>query len=403
MARGSARNTEIIVLLGLLAAIGPLSIDTYLPSIPAIANEFGVPSALVEQSVSAYFLGLAAGQIVCGPFSDRFGRRPILFGGLGLYLLATLACVLAPTAEVLIAARIVQGLGASATPAAGRAVIRDIWSGNQAAQAMSFVMMVMAFAPLIAPLMGGQIFAYLGWRAIFWLMLGFGALLVALVLLRLPETNGPERRAGVRIAAYFRAYGHVLSNSRAWAYLLTGGLSYATMFAYITGSPSVYITIFGVNPQYFGFFFALNVIGLTLGNWLNSRHVTRLGYRRLLGIGTAVSLLGVLALLVCSLTATGGLTAVVITLFMAVAPVSMTGANAIAGLLNLFPRNAGAASALFGVSQFGFGAIAGILAGAFYSGTPVAMALAMIIMAGGAFLAWLWLQLLRTAAPIVDA
>jgi DHA1 family bicyclomycin/chloramphenicol resistance-like MFS transporter len=376
----------------LLAAIGPLSIDTYLPSMPAIAREFGAASSLVQDSVSAYFFGLAAGQIVCGPVSDRFGRRPVLFAGLGLYILATLACVLAPGVGVLIAGRAVQGLGASATPAAGRAVIRDVWSGDRAARAMSFVMMVMAFAPLIAPILGGQIFTYLGWRAIFWLMLGFGALLVALVLIRLPETNGAERRAGVSIAAFFRAYGYVLTSSPAWGYLLTGGLTFAVMFAYITGSPFVYIHIFGVDPQYFGFFFALNVIGLTLGNWLNSRYVTRLGYRRLLGFGVGLSAIGALALLICVLTESGGLIAVVITLFVAVAPVALVGANAIAGLLNLYPRNAGAASALFGVSQFGLGAISGTLVGVFYSGTAIAIALAMTIMAGGAVLAWLWLH-----------
>lgn len=397
------RSIELIVLLGLLAAIGPLSIDTYLPSLPAIANEFGAASSLVQQSVSAYFFGLAAGQIICGPLSDRFGRKPVLLAGLVLYILATLAGVLSPSIGALIIARAVQGLGASSTAAAGRAIIRDIWEGNRAARAMSFVMMVMSFAPLVAPLIGGQIFAHLGWRAVFWLMLGFGALLVALVLFRLPETNGPERRAGVRLAAFFRAYAHVLASGRAWGYLLTGGLSFATMFAYITASPSVYIEFFGINPQYFGFFFAINVIGLTLGNWLNSRYVTRLGYRRLLGIGAAVSALGALALLGCAMTETGGIIAVVVTLFIAIGPVSMVGANAISGLLNLYPKNAGAASALFGVAQFGLGAFAGVLAGLFYTGNAAAMGLVVAIMAAAALLAWFGLHVVDARPATRDA
>lgn len=385
-------NGELIIMLGLLAAIGPLSIDTYLPGMPAIAADFGTASSLVQQSVSAYFLGLAAGQIIAGPFSDRFGRRPILFIGLALYLAATLACVLAPSIGILIIGRALQGLGASATPAAGRAIIRDTWSGDQAARAMSFVMMVMAFAPLVAPIIGGQIFTYLGWRAIFWLMAGFGVLLVLLVHFRLPETNGPDRRSGVNIAGYFRAYGHLLSSSDTWGYLLAGGLSSATMFAYITGSAFVYIEVFAVDPQYFGFFFALNVIALTLGNWINSRQVARFGYRRLLGAGTITSALGALTLLLCAITNTGGLVAIVVTLFFAVGPVGMVGANAIAGLLNRYPDNAGAASAIFGVAQFGLGAVAGMLVGLFFNGTPVAMAMAMTVTAGGAFLAWLWLS-----------
>lgn len=393
------RNIELIVLLGLLAAIGPLSIDSYLPSLPAIAAEFGTTAALAQQSVSAYFFGLAAGQIVCGPLSDRFGRRPILLAGLGVYLLATLVGAVAPGIGILIASRAVQGIGASATPAAGRAVIRDVWSGNQAARAMSFVMMVMAFAPLIAPLIGGQIYAWLGWRAIFWLMLAFGALLVFLVVYRLQETNGPERREGVRVGAFFRAYGRVLGSSRAWGYLLAGGLSFGALFAYITGSPFVYIQVFGISPQSFGFFFAINVIGLTFANWFNSRYVMRFGFRRLLGAGLGVSVLGTLALLACAITGFGGLAGIVVTLFIAVAPVSMVGANAITGLLNQFPRSAGAASALFGVAQFGFGAVGGVIVGALHSGTPVAMALAMAMMSGGAFLAWLWLRVTRQMAP----
>lgn len=383
-------------MLGLLTAIGPLSIDTYLPSLPAIAIELRASASLVEQSVSAYFFGLAVGLIASGPLSDRFGRRPPLFVGLGIYLLATLACVFASSIDILVGARAVQGLGASATVITGRAVIRDVWSGNQAARAMSFVMIVTAFTPMIAPLIGGQIFAYLGWRAIFWLMFGFGALLIVLVLLRLPETNDSERRGDVPIFAFFRAYGHVLRSWRAWSYLLCGGLIYAALFAYITGSPFVYIELFGVDPEYFGLFFALNSLGVILGNGLNSRLVTRVGYVRPLGGGAAISLIGALALLVCAVTATGGFIAVVSTLFIAVAPVGMVGANAIAGLFDLYPRNAGAASALFGVSQFGLGALAGVLVGTFSSGTPVAMALAMTIMAGGAVIAWLPLSCSRS-------
>jgi len=384
-------DAELIILLALLAAIGPLSIDTYLPAMPAIAVELQVPSAVIEQSLSAYFVGLAAGQVVCGPLSDRFGRRPILLGGLALYLLATVLCVLAPTAHLLIVGRALQGLGASAMPAASRAVVRDMWSGNRAARAMSFVMMAMAFAPIIAPLLGGQIFVYLGWRAIFWLMFAFGLLLVALVLLRLPETHGPERRGDVRLLDHFIAYRLVLSSARGWAYLLAGGLSYAIMFGYIIGSPYVYIEFFGVRPDVFGLYFGLNVVGLTLGNWFNSRFVTRWGYLRMLGAGIAVSTAGTLALLLFARSETGGLAAVVCSLFVAVAPVSMSGANAIAGLLDRYPDNAGAASALFGVSQFGFGAVAGALTGVFHTGNAAAMAWSMLVMAGGASLAWLGL------------
>ncbi len=391
--RTKVSDAELIVLLGLLSAIGPLSIDTYLPSLPAMASEFAVAVAGVERSVSSYLLGLAAGQVLAGPLSDRYGRRPVLLVGLGLALLASLACAYATDADTLVLARAMQGLGTAAMPAAGRAMIRDVWSGDQAARAMSFVLLVMAFAPLVAPLLGGQLYVYFGWRSIFWLLSACSVLLMALVLFRLPETNSRERREGVQLFTYFTAYGQVLASGRAWAYLLCGGLSYAIMFAYITGSPAVYIGLFGVDPQHFGFFFALNVIALMLGNWLNTRYVARWGYRRLLGIGTVVSVLGVLALLFCALTGTGGLAAIVITLFISLMPVGATGANAAVGLLNQYPHNAGGASAMFGVAQFGFGALAGFLVGVFHAGSAVAMALSMLLMAGGAFIAGsgLWL------------
>lgn len=386
------RGFGLIALIGLLTAVGPLSIDMYLPSLPAIAGDLGASSAAVQQSVSAFFLGLAAGQIVYGPLSDRFGRRPALFLGFSLYLIASLACATAGGIHILVIARAVQGLGAAASPAAGRAVIRDRWKGDAAARAMSFVIMVMGVAPLIAPMVGGQVLEYFGWRAIFWLLTAFAAVALALVAFRLPETNGPERRGGVRMAAVYRAYGSLLADARVRAYLVCGGLIYASMFAYITSAPFVYIRIFGVDPQYFGFYFGLNVVGMLIGNYLNGRLVTRLGYRRMLGVGAAVALAATLALLGFALTGFGGLPAIVATLFFAVGTVGIVGANTVAGLLDLYPRNAGAASALFGVFQYGLGALAGAVVGALYAGTPAAMGIVMAAAAAGAFAAYKRLQ-----------
>ncbi len=395
-----ARSRQLIALLALMAAVGPLSIDTYLPSLPAIAKGFGVAASAVQLSVSAYFIGLAAGQVFAGPLSDRFGRRPVLFVGFALFLVASAACAIAPDVELLVVARAVQGLGAAASAAVGRAVVRDVWSGDRAARAMSFVMMIMSLAPLVAPIMGGYIFAHFGWRAIFWMLVGFAALILVLVAARVPETNGPERRAGVHLATYFRAYGHVLANGRAWAYLICGGFSTAVMFAYLTGAPFVYIEFFGVEPRHFGYFFALNVIGLAGGNYLNSRLVTRHGYHLLTSIGAIVTLLATAALLLCALSDSGGLLAFVITLFCTMAPIGLVSGNTMIGLLDDYPRNAGAASALFGVLQFGAGAVAGVAVGALHDGTPVAMSVVMFAAALISLLAWLALHFFgEQAAP----
>jgi len=391
MSKTHTQSVGIILLLAFLAAIGPLSIDTYLPSLPAIAADFGANSSAAQQSVTAFFVGIAAGQLIAGPLSDRYGRRPILLIGFGLFFITCIACALAPNIETLIYARLLQGLSAAVSPAAGRAMVRDIWEGNEAARAMSYITMAMVVAPLLAPMIGGVIMSYWEWRTIFWFLLAFAALALALVLIRLPETNGPEKRGDVRLPDYFRAYGRVLSEQQSWAYLLCGGFSLATMFAYITGSPFVYIEIFNVPEAYFGFFFGLNVVGLFLGNLINARLVTRFGYLTMLVAGVTTTLIGALLLLFTSYFAIGGIVAVVIGLFIAVAPASMVGSNSTVGLMNKFPRNAGAAMGVFGVAQFGLGAAASFLVGVFYTGTPVAMALAMAITAACSFLAMLWL------------
>lgn len=391
MSKTHTQSVGIILLLAFLAAIGPLSIDTYLPSLPAIAADFGANSSAAQQSVTAFFVGIAAGQLIAGPLSDRYGRRPILLIGFGLFFITCIACALAPNIETLIYARLLQGLSAAVSPAAGRAMVRDIWEGNEAARAMSYITMAMVVAPLLAPMIGGVIMSYWEWRTIFWFLLAFAALALALVLIRLPETNGPEKRGDVRLPDYFRAYGLVLSKQQSWAYLLCGGFSLATMFAYITGSPFVYIEIFNVPEAYFGFFFGLNVVGLFLGNLINARLVTRFGYLTMLVAGVTTTLIGALLLLFTSYFAIGGIVAVVIGLFIAVAPASMVGSNSTVGLMNKFPRNAGAAMGVFGVAQFGLGAAASFLVGVFYTGTPVAMALAMAITAACSFLAMLWL------------
>jgi DHA1 family bicyclomycin/chloramphenicol resistance-like MFS transporter len=233
-------------------------------------------------------------------------------------------------------------------------------------------------------------------------MLTFAVVALALTLLKLPETNGPDKRGNVFLSDYFRAYARVLRNKQGWAYLICGGLSYAAMFAYITGSPFVYIQLFGVAPTHFGLYFAINVVGLFLGTWINSLLVMRYGYLRLLAIGVSVSLVGGLFLLFVSHFTLGGLPAIVVGLFITIAPASMIGANCTVGLLNNFPHNAGAAAALFGVAQFGLGSIASLLVGLFYDGTPMAMTLSISLACLGSMLALVWLFQNRHLSPYPD-
>jgi len=402
MTNTQRQHLGLILLLAFLAAIGPLSVDTYLPSLPPIARELGITSAMSQQSVTSFFFGIAFGQLLAGPLSDRYGRKPVLLGGFGLYFLATIGCAVASSGHSLVLARGLQGFAAAAGPSAGRAIIRDMWEGNRAALAMSYVTMAVIVAPLLAPTLGSVILLFGTWRTIFWMLLIFAVLALLLISLFLPETNGPDKRGNIFLIDYFRAYARVLRRKQSWAYLLCGGLSYSAMFAYITGSPFVYIQMFGVSEFAFGLFFGLNVAGLFLGTWINSLFVMKVGYHKMLALGVVTMLVGAVMLFVVSYFAIGGLLAIVIALFITVAPGSMIGANSTVGLMNLYPRNAGGAIALFGVMQFGLGAVASLLTSLFYTGTPVAMAIIMVTTAVGSFVAMLWLMLKSdTSSPSV--
>lgn len=392
MTQLTARQTRgLILLVAFLTGIGPLSTDTYLPAIPELAEALGVSTSFAQWSISSYFLGIAGGQLVAGPFSDRFGRRPVLLVGFALFFVATFVCAVAPDIQTLIVARAVQGAAAAASPAAGRAMVRDLWKGNEAARIMSYVTMAIIIAPLIAPSLGGVMIRYWSWRSIFWMLLGLAGIAIALVIWRMPETNGPEKRLNVRLPDYFRAYLRVLRRPRAIAYLICGGFSYAAMFAYITSSPGVYIEQYGVDPSIFGLYFGLNVIGLFVGTWINSLLVERFGYHTMAASSVLMSVAGCSFLLAVTVLSWGGLPALMLGLFFTVGPSSMLGANCTTGLMDLFPNNAGAALALFGVSQFGFGSLASLLAGLILPGTTLAMAIPMALCIFISFAALLWL------------
>lgn len=392
MTQYTQRQTRgLILLVAFLAGIGPLTTDAYLPAIPELAVEFGVTSAFAQWSISSYFLGIAGGQIFAGPLSDRFGRRPVLLGGFLLFVVATFVCAIAPDIETLISARAVQGMAAAASPAAGRAVVRDIWQGNEAARVMSYVTMAVIIAPLVAPSLGGVMIIYWSWRSIFWMLLAAGVAAILAILLWMPETHGPERRGDVRLKDHFKAYRFVLRRKRALAYLVCGGLSYAAVFAYITSSSVVYIELYGVDPTYFGLYFGLNVVGLFLGTFINSQLVTRFGYHNMIAAAVIVSLVGSVFLLGVSLTEWGGLPTIMAGLFLTVAPASMLGANCTTGLMDLFPKNAGGAVALFGVAQFGLGSLASLMSGLIFVGSTLSMSVPMILCSIGSFAGMLWL------------
>ena len=353
----------MIFILGVITAFAPLSIDLYLPGLPLIEQDLEVSAALTQLSLSLFFVGLASGQFLYGPLADRYGRRGPLLAGIVMYLAATLVCALAPSIEVLLGGRLVQGFGAAAGPVIARAVVRDIYAGRRAARVMSFVILVMTLAPLIAPVLGGWLSAGLGWRATFWALTGFALLCAVMLLIGLPETHPRERRPEGRLSRLFMGYVPILRDPLSLAYLGAGGMAFGALFAYVAGSPFVYTRVFDVPQAQFGYYFALNVIGLLIGNLTNGQLVMRFGHRRMLTAGVLTMAVASAVMLVM---AASGITAqwlITPVLFVALATVGIIAANTVAGLLDRHPDHAGAASALFGVAQFGLGALSAGLVG----------------------------------------
>lgn len=361
-----------VFVLGGLMAFAPLTVDMYLPAMPAIGREFGVDQHAIQITLGVYLLGFGIGQLVWGPIGDRFGRRWPIVAGIGIYFLACLAAALAPDNESLIAARFTQGIGSSAAPVLARAMVRDVFDRDRSAVLLSMMMLVMGAAPMLAPSLGGYVDLWFGWRAIFLSLAGF-ALLLLVLLFRLPETHGEDKRRSAHWRSVAAAYGELLRDRRFLAYAFAGAFVFAGMFAYIGGTPFVYIEIFGVPPERYGLLFGLNVVGMMIASSINARNVGRVGVDRMLrGAFAAAAILGV-GVFAVGASGFGGLWGLVAAIFLFMATIGFVGANSMAGALGPFPHIAGTASALAGALQFGVGTVTSVLAGLFADGTPAPM------------------------------
>lgn len=363
----------MILLLGILAAFGPASMDMYLPSLPTLAEYFATSTSRAQLTLSGFTIGFAVGQLLYGPISDRLGRKRVLVSGIALYCVATVACAMATSIEGLIAMRFLQALGGGAGVVLTRAIVRDLYSGNASASALSLMLLVPSLAALSGPFIGGQILLWSDWRLIFWLLVAFGLVTLVLTLTVLPETLPPERRQRSSVGKVFRECAHIVGHRQAIGYMFCGAFSFAAMFAQLSGTPFIYITLFGVPPEYFGFLFGLNILGIMAGSWVNSRLVMRFGIRTMLIVGTSIALAGGLSLLITSATGFGGLAGIVLPVFVFMIPHNITNANAAAATLEYFPQVAGTASALIGSIRFATGALVGALVGVLHDGTPLPM------------------------------
>ncbi|WNV88905.1 multidrug effflux MFS transporter [Umezawaea sp. Da 62-37] len=372
------------LVLGGLTAFGPLSIDMYLPALPRIADDLHAADATVQLTLTSFIVGLALGQLVLGPLSDSLGRRRPLAAGLALYVVGSLLCAISPTSGVLIAARALQALGAAAGLVIARATVRDLFSGIAMTRFFSTLMLVNGLAPILAPLIGGQLLNWTSWRGVFYVLAAFGALLLIVVTLLLPESLPPSLRSPARLGSALRTYGRLLAERSFIGYALASGLLFAAMFAYISGSSFALQGVYGLSPQGFSLVFGLNGVGIMIAGGVNRRLVGRFSEHALLFSGlvlAAVGGLGVLAAVLFGL----GLVGLLVPLFLLVSAVGIVLPNATSLALAEHAKAAGSASALLGVLQFVIGGcLATPLVGLGGPGTALPMAL---VIAGFAVLA----------------
>ncbi|MFM0139362.1 multidrug effflux MFS transporter [Caballeronia grimmiae] len=373
------------MILSTLMAFASISTDVYLPALPAMGAALHASDGAVELTISGYLVGFSLGQLLWGPIGDRYGRRLPIAVGLALFAIGAAGCALSTSAPMLIGWRALQAVGACASVVLARAMVRDLYTGHRAAQMMSTLMTVMAVAPLVGPSLGSLIMYVASWRAIFWTLVGVG--LATLVALNwLPETLPHERRNPTPLGRALRGYGELLTDRRVLGYAGAGGFFYGAMFAYIAGTPFAYITYYHVPPPHYGLLFGGGIVGIMVTNQINSRIVKRFGSDRLLKAGTLCAAVAGVVLGLNAKTAWGGLSGLVIPLFLFLSATGFIVANSIAGALARAPGRAGAVSALVGSIHYGTGIIGSALVGLFADGTPWPMAAIIAAMSVGSLL-----------------
>jgi MFS transporter, DHA1 family, multidrug resistance protein len=364
---------RFILLLGLLDAFGPLGIDMYLPAFPQIERDLQAPGGAMQLTLSLFLAGLALGQLICGPISDRVGRRkPLLFGS-AAFAVSCVICAFARSIEALILARFAMGLAGATGMVIARAVVRDSFEEADSSRIYSMLMLVIGIAPIISPSVGSWLMQFGGWGSIFWALAGFACLCGTAVALGLPETHPPKNRTRHSAAELGRSYAGMIVDRKFMGYAVPVSLTLGMIFAYVASAPSLFMQHYGLSTNAFSLIFASNAIGLIgaaqVNRWLTRRYDTH----AILRAASLVNAGSCLLLPVLAWTGAGGFPAFFANIFLCLATVGLILPNATAAAMAPFPHKAGAASALLGALQFAVGAATGALVGVFHNGTGLPM------------------------------
>ncbi len=371
----------LLILLALLSAFTPLSIDMYLPALPVIAIDLHGTAGDIQLTLSSFMIAFGVGQIFYGPAGDRFGRRPVILIGLAIYVVTSVGCAFAVEAGHLVGLRFLQGLAACGGVVLARTMVRDLAEKDQAARAMSLMMACTSIAPMLAPLIGGQILWFLGWRAIFWVLAVIGFVALTLAYIRLPETLRPEYRQPLVLSAILKRFGELLRHRAFMGYAFTSSFMFSALLSFISGSPFVFIERYGVAPRDYGLIFGSMIIFMTIGSLLNAKFAPVFGADKILRYAVIVpGITGPIAMVLGWIEArygTIGMWPFFLCFGPQIATISLIGPNSMAMALQRYPHMAGTASSLMGVMQFGLGALFGAVVGQTFDGTIAPMTTAM--------------------------
>ncbi len=366
-------TVSFTVFLSALTALGPLSTDMYLPSLPAIQHAFGADTGAVQMTLSVFLIGAAGAQLVYGPLSDRYGRRPLLLVGYIVYVAASLGCLFAGSIGELTFARFFQALGSGASVVLARAIVRDLYAAEHAGQMLARMASIMGVVPAIAPVVGGLVEGAFGWQANFLTMAVGGALLGLVSFFGLEETLHPAQRQSANVRAILGHYARLLRNAAFLRYLLVASFCFGGVFAFVSGSSFVLQNIYGLSPVAYGLSFGAMIFGYIAGTLTGARFTLQHGIERMLKLGSTMAMLGGVAMMLLSQTSFPPVAAIILPMMLYTYGVGVTMPQSMAGALTPFPEIAGTASALMGFLQSAFSAVVGIYVGHMLGGEATAM------------------------------